>query len=134
MVRTIQEEIELRKQQREAYFEDPSYRKWSDIVYTDSTYGNWSEKGFLAAYLLGDCDSYIDLSRMCELFTNGKQLPINWKAIYDYYDERYNDDDNRLRDEWFHGLHNPGDVVNSQSIKAILEKFRDELVGDYDMI
>ena len=134
MVRTIDEEIKLRKQQREAYFEDPSYRKWSDVVYTPSIYGDWSEKGFLAAYLLGDCFAYIDLSRMRELLTNGKQLPINWKSIYDYFDERYHDDKNRLWEEWFHGLHNPGDVVNGQSIRTLLNEFRDELVGNYDII
>ena len=133
MVRTIKEEIKLRKQQREAYFEDPNYRKWSDVVYTPSIYANWSEKGFLAAYLLGDCDSYIDLSRMRELLTNGKQLPINWKAIYDYYDERYHDDDNRLWEEWFHGLHNHGDV-SGQSLISLLNEFRSELIGDYDII
>ena len=118
MVRTIKEEIKLRKQQ----------------VYTPSIYGNWSEKGFLAAYLLGDCDKYIDLSRMRKLLTNGKQLPINWKAIYDYYNERYNDDNNRLWEEWFHGLHNHGDAVNGQSISALLNEFRSELIGDYDMV
>ena len=134
MVRTIDEEIKLRKQQREAYFEDPSYRKWSDVVYTPSIYGDWSEKGFLAAYLLGDCFAYIDISRMRELLTNGKQLPINWKSIYDYFDERYHDDKNRLWEEWFHGLHNPGDVVNGQSIRTLLNEFRDELVGNYDII
>ena len=133
-MRTIDEEIKLRKQQRETYFEDPNYRKWSDVVYTPSIYGNWSEKGFLSAYLLGDCDSYIDLSRMRELFTNGKQLPINWKSVYDYFDERYHDDKNRLWEEWFHGLHNPGDVVNGQSIRTLLNEFRNELVGDYDII
>ena len=133
-MRTIDEEIKLRKQQRETYFEDPNYRKWSDVVYTPSIYGSWSEKGFLAAYLLGDCDSYIDLSRMRELFTNGKQLPINWKSVYDYFDERYHDNKNRLWEEWFHGLHNPGDVVNGQSIRTLLNEFRNELVGDYDII
>ena len=133
-MKTIDEEIKLRKQQRETYFEDPNYRKWSDVVYTPSIYGSWSEKGFLAAYLLGDCDSYIDLSRMRELLTNGKQLPINWKSVYDYFDERYHDDKNRLWEEWFHGLHNPGDVVNGQSIRTLLNEFRSELIGDYDMI
>ena len=134
MVRTIQEEIKLRKQQRETYFEDPNYRKWSDVVYTPSIYANWSEKGFLAGYLLGDCFTYIDLSLMRELLANGKQLPINWKAIYDYYDERYNDDNNRLWEEWFHGFHNHGDVVNGQSLRELLNEFRSELIGDYDMV
>lgn len=133
-MRTIDEEIKLRKQQREAYFEDPNYRKWSDVVYAPSIYANWSEKGFLAGYLLGDCYAYIDLSRMRELLANGKQLPINWKSVYDYFDERYHDDKNRLWDEWFHGLYNPGDVVNGQSIRTLLNEFRNELVGDYDII
>lgn len=62
----------------------------------------------------------------------GGEYPKN-----DYYERRLFD---RLSifpkaiDEWFHGLHNPGDVINSQSIKAILEKFRDELIGGYDII
>lgn len=74
MVRTIDEEIKLRKQQRETYFEDPSYRKWSDVIYTPSIYANWSEKGFLAAYLLGDCDSYKCLNDGNPRFQSGEEI------------------------------------------------------------
>ena len=134
MVRTIKEEIKLRKQQREAYFEDPSYRKWSDIAYSQIGYSEYSELGFLSSYFTGTCTGLPSLSRVRELLTNGKQLPINWKAVYDYYDERYYDDNNCLCEEWFHGLYNHGDVVNSQSLILLLNEFRSELVGSYDMI
>lgn len=133
-MRTIDEELELRKKQRETYFEDPAYRKWSDITPRTSSYAEYSELGFITSYLLGDCDAYANLSRVCELLTNGKQLPINWTAVYDYYDERYHDDGNRLWEEWFHGIYNHGDVVNGQSLRTLLNEFRNELVGDYDIV
>ena len=46
MVRSFQEEIEHRNKLRKKYFEDPSYRKWSDVVdngLTGESYGRWRE-------------------------------------------------------------------------------------------
>lgn len=132
-MRTIDEELELRKKQRETYFEDPSYRKWSDIAPRPTSYAEYSELGFITSYLVGDCDVHVNLSRIRELLTNGKQLPINWKSVYDYFDERYHADDNCLWDEFFHGLCDDG-ISDSQSIASLLKEFRDKLVDDYDMV
>lgn len=132
-MRTIDEELELRRKQRETYFEDLSYRKWSDIAYSQIGYSEYSELGFLASYFTGTCTGLPNLSRIRELLTNGKQLPINWKAVYDYFDTRYLDDNNGLWEEFYHGFCDAGDV-SGQSLISLLNEFRSELMGEYDII
>lgn len=133
-MRTLEQELELRKRQRESYFENPQYRKWSDISSVYNIYADCSEMGFIAYYLLGDCDTIITLSAVRAQLENGKQLPINWDAIYDYCDERYNDDDNYLLEEFYHGLRD-WDTMNSQSLIALLSEYREKLLHyPYDMV
>lgn len=132
-MRTLEQELRLRRQQREKYFEDPQYRKWSDITQRPASYAEYSELGFIASYLVGDCDVYVNLSRFRELLENGKQLPINWKSVYNYYYERYDDDNNRLWEEFYHGLCDASDV-HGQSLASLLSEFQDKLIDDYDMI
>lgn len=96
-------------------------------------YASRSEVWFITNYLSGDCDIRVSLSRLRESLTNVKQLPINWRAVYNYFDERYNDDNNRLWDEFYHGLWDI-DNVDAKSLVSILNEFRDKLVDDYDMV
>lgn len=90
-------ESKYRGEQRKRYFEEPSYRKWSDIekaTFSDN-YGDYRERAFIRLYL--DCDDMDDnksLSKIHEVMSNGKSHPINWGNFYAYFDERLNDPDN----------------------------------------
>lgn len=135
-MRTINKELAIRKKQRETYFEDPSYRKWSDVALISTIYagiGDWSELAFFTSYFVGTCEGHPNLSRIRSLLQNGKQLPINWKTVYDYFDERYLDDENILWEEFYHGLCDAGDV-SGQSLVSLLNEFRSELIDEYDLI
>ena len=47
MVRNLNKEIEYRDSLRKQFFEDPNYRKWSDLTdINDSEYGGWREDCF----------------------------------------------------------------------------------------
>lgn len=88
-------ESEYRGKQRKRHFEDPNYRKWSDIVKDNYNYGDYRERAFIRFYL--DCDYYNErqlLAAIREVMSNGKSHPINWEAFYAYFDERLNDPDN----------------------------------------
>lgn len=88
-------ESEYRGKQRKRYFEDPNYRKWSNIVKDNYNYGDYRERAFIRFYL--DCDCYNErqsLAAIREVMSNGKSHPINWDNFYAYFDERLNDPDN----------------------------------------
>lgn len=135
-MRTINKELAIRKKQRETYFEDPSYRKWSDVALISTIYadiGDWSELAFFTSYFVGHYTGNPTLSCIRSSLKNGKQMPINWKAVYDYFDERYLDDENVLWEEFYHGLCDAGDV-SGQSLASLLNEFRSELIDEYDFV
>lgn len=132
-MRNLKEELELRTRQRKDYFEDPNYRKWSDISPTPTIYGSISECSFFRYYISGNSDTETDLPTMISLLENGKQLPIDWKALYEYFDIRYNDDDNYALDEFYYGVYGPGEI-SGPSIASLLKEYRSKLTDDYDIV
>ena len=94
-MRPESEESKYRAGRRKQYFENPKYRKWSDIIdKTNRSYGTYRERAFLRLYL--DCNEVSDnlsLSKMHETLANGKNQPIDWEAFYSYFDERMDDTD-----------------------------------------
>lgn len=100
MPRTIYEENIVCQAMREKYFEDPHYRKWSDMVPLQTrSYGGRIEYAFFIDYIMGKEGNHGDPTRIYELLDDGHSLPIDWQALYAYFDERFADEDNYAIDE-----------------------------------
>ncbi len=127
-------ESEYRGKQRKRYFEDPNYRKWSDIVKDNYNYGDYRERAFIRFYL--DCDCHNErqsLAAIHEVMSNGKSHPINWEAFYAYFDERFNDPDNPYIHEMSEKMFIFMD--DSPTVIELLNQYRETLLPpDYDLI
>lgn len=129
-------ESDYRGGQRKRYFEDPSYRKWSDIedVMNGDNYGDYRERAFIRFYL--DCEYNNDrksLSKIHEVMSNGSTHPINWGAFYAYFDERLNDPDN----PYMHEMNEKMFILSDESptVIELLNQYRETLLPpDYDLI
>lgn len=137
MVRTIYEECIVCQTMREKYFENPRYRKWSDVVSTDdNSYGDRLEYNFFIDYIMGDDNSMMDAGKLYTLLDAGHNLPIDWHALYAYFDERFADDNNYAVDE----LTQP--ILSSNTLEAIrwslmdiLNHYREFLLENpYDIV
>lgn len=52
MVRNLDEELAHREEIRKQFFEDPNYRKWSDLTdINNSEYGGWREDCFFSSVI-----------------------------------------------------------------------------------
>lgn len=137
-MRPFNAEMNLRKMQRQCYFEDPRYRKWSDIQQdsTLSLYEAEPDNNFFIDYLFGTCDnppsSPIDIRRQMD---KGKELPINWDALYAYFDERFNDPGNDYKHQFtYQGYYTAG-FKDEVSLIEILEEYREILLQPiYDIV
>ena len=134
-MRNSSDESNYRAERRRHYFEDPNYRKWSDIIGNDIyNYGDYRERAFLRFYL--DCDEVYDkmsLSKMHETLVNGKDQPINWESFYTYFDERMNDPENPYTNEMTEKLFPFMD--DKISVIDLINQYRDELLSpNYDII
>lgn len=137
MVRSTGAEFRHRRKLREKYFEDPRYRKWSDIV-------PGGLNGQFYASMRDDClfDYYITNQRTIQSNTtklkihlhNGHELPINWSNFYSYFDEVLNDPDSKFVSELISfNIPNIDDTCHT-TVKRLLDKYRDHLMTSYDMI
>lgn len=137
MVRSREAEFRHRRKLREKYFEDPRYRKWSDIV-------PGGLNGQFYASMRDDClfDYYITNQRAIQSNTtklkihlhNGHELPINWSNFYAYFDEVLDDPMSRFVSE-LTDLEIPNiDDTHHVSVKHLLDKYRDHLTNPYDII
>lgn len=125
-----------RGEQRKRHFEDPNYRRWSDIAeakFADN-YGDYRERAFIRCYL--DCDYRNDrksLSGIHEVMSNGKSHPINWGAFYTYFDKRLNDPYNPYLSEMDEKMFPWLD--DSPTVIELLNQYRETLLQpDYDMV
>ena len=134
-MRPESEESKYRAGRRKQYFENPKYRKWSDIIdKTNRSYGTYRERALLRLYL--DCNEVSDnlsLSKMHETLANGKNQPIDWEAFYSYFDERMDDTDNpyvhEMEEELFSFIDDKISVIN------LINQYRDELLSpNYDIV
>lgn len=122
-------EPNYRGEQRKHYFEDPKYRKWSDIetAMDNDNYGEYRERAFIRLYL--DCDSRDNqesLSKIHEVMSNGENHPINWSAFYTYFDKRSNDPHNPYA--WEMGEKMFPRLDDSPTVKELLDQYRDTLL------
>ena len=85
---------------------------------------------------MGDDNSTMDAGKLYTLLGAGHSLPIDWQALYTYFDERFADEDNYAVDE----LTQP--ILSSKtpepirwSLMDILNHYREFLLNQpYDMI
>lgn len=136
MTRSYQEEVDLRFNKRRYYFEDPNYRKWSDIVPFDSYgYEYLRDDALFCYYLLGHVtSSAYESEQIIEQFEKGSELPINWTSFYAYFDDIFADG----ASPHSYDLEMPRFInrdLKTISIKQLLEDYRGQLLGEiYDMV
>lgn len=133
-MRDTNNESNYRAERRKHYFEDPKYRKWSEIIKDTYNYGDYRERAFLRFYL--DCNEISDamsLSKMHETLANGKVHPINWEAFYAYFDERMNDEENPYGHEMTEKLF--PFIDDKISVIDLINQYREELLSpNYDIV
>ena len=142
MVRSHDDEIKLRYGRRKKYFEDPNYRKWSDIAidsgeittYSINEFAEWRDDVLFCYFITNQSSGKPTASQLVEYLNKGHELPINWINFYAYFDEQLNDSCNR----YLSYLTDPeiaGDAFEpSTSIEELLDRYRDRLLSTYDII
>ena len=130
-MRSFDDEMELRRKQRERYFENPNFVMWSDIVkyYNDLPYEMISDEMFFDRYLRY-CNDGEDTFNLRDLLKKGLDLPIDWEAFYAYFEERNNDPEN----DYKHQLRNAY-VSGQKTVMDLLNEYRNQLLGNgYDFV
>lgn len=140
MVRTHREEMNHRKILRQKYFEDPSYRRLSDLVpdgLDGNKYGGWRDDVIFALLVTGKTKSGRKLSELKAYLDKGSELPINWENLYAYFDEQLEDPENR----YLSGITTVNTTIFAShmftseiSLEDLLNQYRDYLTGDYDIV
>lgn len=140
MVRTHREEMDHRKILRQKYFEDPNYRRLSDLVpdgLDGNKYGGWRDDVIFALLVMGKTKSGRKLSELKAYLDKGSELPINWENLYAYFDEQLEDPENR----YLSGITTVNTTIFAShmftseiSLEDLLNQYRDYLTGDYDIV
>lgn len=137
MVRSFPEEIKHRTKLRKKYFEDPSYRKWSDVVdncVLDTSYGGFRDDLLFDFFITNQVRQASGILTLRRYLDNGHKLPINWNNFYAYFDEQVNDPENPLARE-ISGRRFPNTLrTRASSVKELLDEYRDKLIADYDIV
>lgn len=131
-MRTIEDEIDLRIQQRKRYFENPNYRKLSDYLdINDSEYGELSDCYLFYRYVAGCRFTELTKDNVERAMNPDTNQTIDFEAVYAYFDERLNDKNNAAQSEIrFTPLPFVGDTV-----KEILDAYRDVVLKPpYDIV
>jgi hypothetical protein len=131
-MRTIEDEIDLRIQQRKRYFENPNYRKLSDYLdINDSEYGELSDCYLFYRYVAGCRFTELTKDNVERAMNPDTNQTIDFEAVYAYFDERLNDKNNAAQSEIrFTPLPFVGDTV-----KEILDAYRDVVLKPpYDVV
>lgn len=140
MVRTHREEMDHRKILRQKYFEDPNYRRLSDLVpdgLDGDKYGGWRDDVIFALLVTGKTKSGRKLSELKAYLDKGSELPINWENLYAYFDEQLEDPENR----YLSAITTVNTTIFAShmftseiSLEDLLNQYRDYLTGDYDIV
>lgn len=140
MVRTHREEMNHRKILRQKYFEDPNYRRLSDLVpdgLDGNKYAGWRDDAIFALLVTGKPKSGHILSELKVYLDKGSELPINWNNIYAYFDEQLADPENR----YLSGITTINTSIFAShmftseiSLEELLNQYRDCLTSNYDIV
>ena len=134
-MRDYDDELRHRRALRRKYFEDPNYRRWSDIVpggISGRQYAVWRDDR-LFDYLITGQTERSNLATIQAHLQDSHKLPINWSNFYDYFDERLNDPENELTDELI-SMSLGSYVEEHVTVKNLLNQYRDEFFSSYDII
>ena len=99
-MRTDNKEIKVRTELRKKYFEDPEYNQLSNIIDdTFDSYGGRRDNLMIASCIVGWEVMASHNLTVDELLAHQDDSRVNWTAIYQYVDERLNDEDGKWKDE-----------------------------------
>lgn len=140
MVRTHREEMDHRKILRQKYFEDPNYQRLSDIIpdgLDSYKYAAWRDDAIFAVLVAGGPKANHSLSKLESYLNRGSELPINWDNFYAYFDEQLADPENRYLSRMTTintGIVSSGIFTSEISLEDLLNKYRDRLTCNYDIV
>lgn len=131
-MRTIEEEIDLRTEQRKRYFENPRYRKLSDYLdINDSEYGELSDCYLFYRYVAGCRFTELTEDNVERAMNPDTNQTIDFEAVYAYFDERCNDKNNAASQEI---VLIPLPFVNT-TVQDLLDEYRDVVLKPpYDIV
>ena len=135
-MRTSEEEVALRTEQRKRYFENPEYLKWSDCVRINhEEYGELSDVYLFHRYVIGRGFKALTVDDVEQAMNPKMNSTIDFEAVYAYFNKRLNDENNVLKQEiTFLSLYTEKSLANT-SVKYILDKYRETVLESrYDMI
>ena len=140
MVRTHSEEMNHRKILRQKYFEDPNYRRLSDLIpggLDGNKYGGWRDDAIFSLLVAGKPKSGHILSELKTSLDKGSELPINWDNLYAYFDEQLADPENR----YLSGITTVNTSIFAShmftseiSLEELLNQYRGCLTDNYDIV
>ncbi len=136
MVRTFDEEIQHRLELRKKYFEDPRYRRWSDVAPGEiggRKYALLRDDRLFDYFITNQTYSHSSLFKLKMYLRDGYKLPINWSNFYAYFDARLNDPDNRFIDD-LKIAYIRDESGRCATVEELLNMYRDELYHGYDII
>ena len=136
MVRDFDDELRHRRTLRQKYFEDPRYRKWSDVVpggLDGRQYMLWRDDRLFDYLITNQVSSQSNLPKLKTHLKGGHKLPINWSNFYAYFDEQLNGPNNRFVDE-LTGINFYDPSGYRFTVKKLLDHYRDHLINTYDII
>lgn len=131
-MRTIEEEIDLRTEQRKRYFENPNYKKLSDYFnINDSEYGELSDLYLFHRYVTGCRFTELTKGNVERAMNPDTNQTIDFEAVYAYFDERCNDKNNAASPEIV--------IIRlpfvGATVQEILDEYRDvALKPPYDIV
>lgn len=140
MVRSHREEVDHRKILRQKYFEDPNYRRLSDIIpggLDGYQYGSWRDDAIFALLVAGKPKSGHILRELKVYLDKGSELPINWDNLYSYFDEQLADTENR----YLSGITTINTSIFAShmftseiSLEDLLNQYRGYFTSNYDIV
>lgn len=137
-MRPFDEEMKVRKEQRQRYFEDENYRKWSDVISNDrfGSYEGETDDKFFLFYLFGKTENVPDTPQEIQKqLDRGSELPINWNAFYSYFEERFNDPHNDYKHQLIRDGYYTAGCGDDVTVMELLEEYRDQLLNiPYDIV
>lgn len=139
-MRDYDEELRHQKVLRQKYFEDPNYRRLSDIVpggIDGYNYAGWMDDRVFDYLITNQVSKKSKLSILQTHLQDGRQLPINWENFYAYFDEQLNDPENYFVGEliklnFYDSSHDP--LCRRFTVQTMLEQYREKLHHTYDII
>ena len=135
-MRDYDDELQHRRALRQKYFEDPRYRRWSDVVpggLDGRNYTMWRDDRIFDYLITNQVSTQSNLSKLNVHLRDGHELPINWENFYAYFDEQLTDPENRYVEELV-SMRFYDQRGRYHTVETLLNQYRDKLYNSYDII